>query len=168
MFVFHCYCFESSGCLLVKKVSWVLNFQYDSQFCRTSSLACILLDGGLRTSVKSFRVGLKPAITLATWAYLRQSWYWVYSSHGCRMSIGAFGLLLAAIVGSTDAAAVFSLLRNGGVKLNDRVQATLELVGRQRPFSDSVSHWIDCSKCWSCRTDSASFWAYYYNSLVLV
>ncbi|HCN16893.1 MULTISPECIES: potassium/proton antiporter [Psychrobacter] len=98
-----------------------------ANFVGQAALACILLDGGLRTSFKSFRVGLKPAVTLATWGVLVTV-----------MVLGAFvtwlldvdwrfGLLMAAIVGSTDAAAVFSLLRNGGVKLNDRVQATLEL-----------------------------------------
>ncbi|MCL1622849.1 potassium/proton antiporter [Moraxella sp. Tifton1] len=98
-----------------------------ANFIGQAALACILLDGGLRTSFKSFRVGLKPAIALATWGVLATV-----------VALGVFvtwllgvdwrlGLLMAAIVGSTDAAAVFSLLRHGGVKLNDRVQATLEL-----------------------------------------
>jgi len=98
-----------------------------ANFVGQAALACILLDGGLRTSIQSFRVGLKPAIVLATWGVVATV-----------LVLGVFvtwllnvdwrvGLLMAAIVGSTDAAAVFSLLRNGGVKLNDRVQATLEL-----------------------------------------
>ncbi|UXZ05022.1 potassium/proton antiporter [Moraxella nasicaprae] len=98
-----------------------------ANFIGQAALACILLDGGLRTSLNSFRVGLKPAITLASWGVLATV-----------TALGIFatwlldvdwrlGLLMAAIVGSTDAAAVFSLLRNGGVKLNDRVQATLEI-----------------------------------------
>ncbi|MFC0819607.1 potassium/proton antiporter [Moraxella marmotae] len=98
-----------------------------ANFIGQAALACILLDGGLRTSFNSFRVGLKPAITLASWGVLATV-----------LALGLFatwlldvdwrlGVLMAAIVGSTDAAAVFSLLRNGGVKLNDRVQATLEI-----------------------------------------
>lgn len=98
-----------------------------ANFIGQAALACILLDGGLRTSLQSFRVGLKPAVTLASWGVLATV-----------MALGVFatwlldvdwrlGVLMAAIVGSTDAAAVFSLLRNGGVKLNDRVQATLEI-----------------------------------------
>lgn len=98
-----------------------------ANFIGQAALACILLDGGLRTSLKSFRVGLKPAVLLATWGVLATV-----------VALGFFitwllevdwrlGMLIAAIVGSTDAAAVFSLLRNGGVKLNDRVQATLEI-----------------------------------------
>lgn len=98
-----------------------------ANFIGQAALACILLDGGLRTSFRSFRVGLKPAVTLATWGVIATV-----------LVLGSFatwildvdwrlGMLIAAIVGSTDAAAVFSLLRNGGVKLNDRVQSTLEI-----------------------------------------
>ncbi len=102
--------------------------QYNlANFIGQAALACILLDGGLRTSLQSFRVGLKPAVVLASWG--------VFATV---LLLGGFvtwllevdwrlGMLIAAIVGSTDAAAVFSLLRNGGIRLNERVQATLEI-----------------------------------------
>ena len=98
-----------------------------ANFVGQAALACILLDGGLRTSFKSFRVGLKPAVTLATWGVLATVMILGIFVTWLLDVDWRFGLLMAAIVGSTDAAAVFSLLRNGGVKLNDRVQATLEL-----------------------------------------
>ncbi|KLS29837.1 potassium/proton antiporter [Neisseria gonorrhoeae] len=98
-----------------------------ANFISQLALAVILLDGGLRTQLSSFRIALKPASVLASWGvfatvlplglfatfYLGLDW--------------KFGVLMAAIVGSTDAGAVFSLLRNSGVRLNERVQATLEI-----------------------------------------
>lgn len=105
--------------------------EFDNFFTATLigqlALAVILLDGGLRTKLESFRIGLKPASILASWGVvatvgLLGVFATIYMGVDWRL-----GLLMAAIVGSTDAGAVFSLLRNSGVRLNERVQATLEI-----------------------------------------
>jgi cell volume regulation protein A len=92
----------------------------------TVALALILFDGGLNTPMSAVRRYIAPAGVLAT-----------VGVFGTAMLVGAAAhllgfpwpaaLLLGAIVSSTDAAAVFSVLRGSGIHLKRRVGVTLEV-----------------------------------------
>jgi cell volume regulation protein A len=92
----------------------------------TVALVLILFDGGLATPLESVRRVLAPAATLAT------------AGVAITAVLGALGatalgtpwleaLLFGAIVSSTDAAAVFSVLRGARIQLRRRVAHVLEV-----------------------------------------
>lgn len=92
-----------------------------------AALAMILLEGGISTRKETFRAGFRPALVLATIGVLLTAAIVGAVATAVMHIDWRHGLLLGAIVGSTDAAAVFSLLRQTGVRLSERVSATLEI-----------------------------------------
>jgi cell volume regulation protein A len=108
-----------------------LGIQFDNAqfayFVGSLALAVILFDSGFGTPLNVLRQAALPALSLAT--------------IGVLLTAGIFGVvafymtdftwlesfLLGAAVASTDAAAVFFLLRAGNINLRERVRSTLEI-----------------------------------------
>jgi potassium/hydrogen antiporter len=91
------------------------------------ALAFILFSGGISTRWTEIRVVLAPGVALATVGVLITA---VVLGLLASMVLGIDpleGLLLGAIIASTDAAAVFSILRSRGVAIGERLSSLLEL-----------------------------------------
>lgn len=92
----------------------------------TMALVLILFDGGLNTPLPALREAIRPAGLLATVGVVGTA---------ALMAGGAWllglpwpaALLLGAVVSSTDAAAVFSVLRGSGINIKRRVGTILEV-----------------------------------------
>jgi cell volume regulation protein A len=92
----------------------------------TVALVLILFDGGLSTPVASIRRVLAPAATLATAGVAVTALIGALGARALGLSwpqAAVFG----AVVSSTDAAAVFSVLRSARIQLRRRVAHVLEI-----------------------------------------
>jgi len=106
---------------------FVFNNYQTAYLIGSFSLAIILFDGGLRTRLSSFRGTLAPSIALATFGVILTAILLAIPAVYIFGLTPMEGLLLGSIVASTDAAAVFFLLRAGGLQLKHKVGATLEI-----------------------------------------
>jgi len=91
------------------------------------ALAVVLFDSGFHTPYKSVRQAMWPSLSLATIGVVITAALVAVPSYFLLGLDGLQSLLLGSIVASTDAAAVFFLLRVGGITVRDRVRSILEV-----------------------------------------
>jgi cell volume regulation protein A len=101
----------------------------------SAALVLILFDGGLKTPLSAIRQVAAPAATLATLGVAGTA---IIVALAARLlGLGwAPAMLLGAVVSSTDAAAVFSVLRSSNTSIDHRLGATLEV---ESGFNDPVA-----------------------------
>lgn len=96
-------------------------------FVGSLALALILFDSGFQTQMKNYRLAKRPAIILATIGVIATTAFLMPFVRFILKVPSVPAFLLAAIISSTDAAAVFFLLRSQGITLREKVKATLEV-----------------------------------------
>ncbi|HUP50529.1 MAG TPA: potassium/proton antiporter [Thermoanaerobaculia bacterium] len=98
-----------------------------AQSLGVAALAFILFAGGLETNWIFVRRSVWRSASLSTIGVLLTAVIVAWFASAFLDFTPAEGFLLGAIVSSTDAAAVFSILRSRGVRLDEEVASTLEL-----------------------------------------
>src|SRR5512140_2156793 len=83
----------------------------------TVALVLILFDGGLNTPLSAIQSAIRPASLLATVGVVATAGFMGLAAHLLFRFSWPTALLLGAIVSSTDAAAVFAVLRGSGIHL---------------------------------------------------
>ncbi|WP_378947705.1 potassium/proton antiporter [Mesorhizobium sp. ANAO-SY3R2] len=96
-------------------------------FVGSLALALILFDSGFSTSLGVLRQAGMPALTLATIGVAITTVIFGVAAYYLTGFTWLESFLLGAAVASTDAAAVFFLLRAGNINLRERVRSTLEI-----------------------------------------
>jgi cell volume regulation protein A len=91
------------------------------------ALAVVLFDSGFGTPIGLLRQAGAPALSLATVGVALTTVIFGAATYWLTGLTFLESMLLGAAVASTDAAAVFFLLRAGNVNLRERVRATLEI-----------------------------------------
>ena len=91
------------------------------------ALAIILFDSGYGTPIQAFKLAAAPAITIASVGVIVTAALFGLAATWLLGFTWLQGLLLGSIVASTDAAAVFFLLRIGGINIRDKVRSSLEV-----------------------------------------
>ncbi|WP_068699852.1 potassium/proton antiporter [Paenibacillus yonginensis] len=95
-----------------------------TQLVGTLALVVILLDGGMQTKFVTIKPIIGSALSLATAGVVVTTVLIGFAAHYILNVSLAEGMLFGAIVGSTDAAAVFSVLSGRNIK--ERITSTLE------------------------------------------
>jgi cell volume regulation protein A len=103
------------------------NDPYITEFIGVVALNFILFSGGLDTNIEAIKPVLWKGITLSTAGVFLTAITLGLFVHLVFDFTMAEGLLLGSIVSSTDAAAVFSILRRKGIRLKSSTGALLEL-----------------------------------------
>jgi len=96
-------------------------------FVGSIALAVILFDSGFGTSISVLRQAAWPAVSLATVGVVVTAAIFGAATYYLTRLDWLESFLLGAAVASTDAAAVFFLLRAGNLHLRERVRSTLEI-----------------------------------------
>lgn len=121
----------------------------------TVALVLILFDGGLNTPLSAIQHALRPAAVLATVGVVVTAAVMGVAAHLLFGFAWPQALLLGAIVSSTDAAAVFAVLRGSGLTLKRRVGTTLEL---ESGLNDPMAVILTTALTLSVATDSVPGW----------
>ncbi len=91
------------------------------------ALAVILFDSGFGTPMAALRQAAWPSVTLATIGVVMTAGLTALPAHYIAGFAWPEALIVGALVGSTDAAAVFFLLRAGGLNIRERTRSVLEI-----------------------------------------